>query len=290
MCNAWNHAIGCNCGWGEGWSLGGPETDYVALLAGYQAGRKPGVSIVGGVACWSDPIEFCRPTICAYCGAFVYFVRHNGGSAWFDELGYPWPKHDCYYEAPDGKSHARNSSNARPAPTSTKEDERVPSWPNVDGFIQLASARPNSRLAIVVRAITTPFGRGLVTVGLPGANWRTAVVSSRLPATALAGKLVLLEAGTFRGVLVPNEPNEPVVGIAVLPVGGLGWPCFDGRGSGARVPDIVHRIPNGFGILVGANANPGASASIAVLFTDGSKVCISSGLNRLRYLPRGNVP
>jgi hypothetical protein len=25
-------------------------------------------------------------------------VRHNGGSVWFDELGWPWPKHPCYEE------------------------------------------------------------------------------------------------------------------------------------------------------------------------------------------------
>jgi hypothetical protein len=40
--------------------------------------------------------DFCRPTICPRCGAAVYFVRHNGGSVWLDELGWPWPKHGCF--------------------------------------------------------------------------------------------------------------------------------------------------------------------------------------------------
>jgi len=31
----------------------------------------------------------------------VYFVRHNGGSVWFDELGPPWPKHGCFDEHRD---------------------------------------------------------------------------------------------------------------------------------------------------------------------------------------------
>jgi hypothetical protein len=32
------------------------------------------------------------------CGASVYFVRHNGGSVWFDSLGKPWPKHSCFFD------------------------------------------------------------------------------------------------------------------------------------------------------------------------------------------------
>jgi hypothetical protein len=40
--------------------------------------------------------DFCRPTSCPQCGAEVFFVRHNGGSIWFDELGFPWPKHACF--------------------------------------------------------------------------------------------------------------------------------------------------------------------------------------------------
>src|SRR4051812_4220020 len=39
---------------------------------------------------------FCRATICPTCGGEVFFVRHNGGSVWFDELGWPWPKHGCF--------------------------------------------------------------------------------------------------------------------------------------------------------------------------------------------------
>jgi hypothetical protein len=35
------------------------------------------------------------PVKCRKCGQAVYFVQHNGGSVWFDELGPPWPKHPC---------------------------------------------------------------------------------------------------------------------------------------------------------------------------------------------------
>jgi len=42
--------------------------------------------------------KFCWRTECRFCGRRpVFFVRHNGGSVFFDELGYPWPKHDCLH-------------------------------------------------------------------------------------------------------------------------------------------------------------------------------------------------
>lgn len=40
--------------------------------------------------------DLSRTTTCPRCGAAVYFVRHNGGSVWLDDLGYPWPKHPCF--------------------------------------------------------------------------------------------------------------------------------------------------------------------------------------------------
>src|SRR5438046_2499546 len=45
---------------------------------------------------YNDHDDFCRPTKCPKCGAPVFFVRHNGGSVWFDRLGKPWPKHGCF--------------------------------------------------------------------------------------------------------------------------------------------------------------------------------------------------
>lgn len=41
--------------------------------------------------------DLSRSTVCPICGQTpVYFVRHNGGCAWFDALGKPWPKHPCF--------------------------------------------------------------------------------------------------------------------------------------------------------------------------------------------------
>lgn len=44
--------------------------------------------------------DFTRPSQCPVCRADVFFVRHNGGRVWFDELRPPWPKHGCFDEAP----------------------------------------------------------------------------------------------------------------------------------------------------------------------------------------------
>lgn len=88
MCNAWNHPAGCDCGFG-GDTGGGWGTATVA-------------SPVRSSWLYRNE-DFCRPTSCPVCGAAVFFVRHNGGSVWFDELGPPWPKHACFDDDPIGR-------------------------------------------------------------------------------------------------------------------------------------------------------------------------------------------
>lgn len=88
LCNGNNHLPGCMCGFGgdtfsgetrrsrfEGWGL---VTEKCVSGAGLNVSN-----------------DSCRTSKCPVCHAQVYFVRHNGGSAWFDELGPAWPKHPC---------------------------------------------------------------------------------------------------------------------------------------------------------------------------------------------------
>jgi hypothetical protein len=66
-----------------------------------------------------DCDDFCHPTSCPICGAEVFFVRHNGGSVWFDELGPPWPKHACFddeYSASRLRTTLREESRETPNP------------------------------------------------------------------------------------------------------------------------------------------------------------------------------
>ncbi len=82
-----NHYPNCTCGWcrgGGGW--GSPTRVPNPPLPA--AGTR---SALDGDGC-------CCPTTCPMCGASVYFVRHNGGSVWFDNLGKPWPKHTCFFD------------------------------------------------------------------------------------------------------------------------------------------------------------------------------------------------
>ena len=87
MCNGFNHAANCRCGWGGDGAAGGFHSQLgIGLYTRFTAEH-------GGES-------FCRPTTCPVCGLFpVYLVRHNGGSVWVDELGWPWPKHSCFLES-----------------------------------------------------------------------------------------------------------------------------------------------------------------------------------------------
>jgi hypothetical protein len=55
---------------------------------------------------------------CPKCKRMAYYIEHNGGFFWADELGQPWPKHPCFdieasrgTTAPSTKAHALNNLN-----------------------------------------------------------------------------------------------------------------------------------------------------------------------------------
>lgn len=47
--------------------------------------------------------KVCYPTKCPKCASSIYFIKHNGGSVWLDELGWPWPKHKCFTQEKEPK-------------------------------------------------------------------------------------------------------------------------------------------------------------------------------------------
>ena len=59
---------------------------------------KNGVCIpIHGSGKWCEgPAERTRAIKCPKCLQIAYYVEHNGGFAWFDDLGPPWPKHPCF--------------------------------------------------------------------------------------------------------------------------------------------------------------------------------------------------
>jgi hypothetical protein len=86
MCNAWNHPIGCTCGWGGPGHLGRRESSGQTRFS---------YEVFGGSA--AREIGYVNPHArCPVCGASVFFYQSpEGGRVFFDELGPPWPKHPC---------------------------------------------------------------------------------------------------------------------------------------------------------------------------------------------------
>lgn len=87
-----NHYPSCTCGWCIGGWLGRTFRRSIP--------PTPPHLVAGTVSRWDDSGDCCRKTTCPTCGQAVFFVRHNGGSVWFDALGQPWPIHSCFDSGP----------------------------------------------------------------------------------------------------------------------------------------------------------------------------------------------
>lgn len=92
MCNAWNHASDCKCGWGGDGHLGrrsSSSSDYALTQSGYYFFDVPSISHFYE--------SYVNPNAaCPVCGEAVFFYQSPHGSrVFFDELGPPWPKHPC---------------------------------------------------------------------------------------------------------------------------------------------------------------------------------------------------
>jgi hypothetical protein len=93
MCNAWNHPLGCCCGFdgrlGWGWGAGSGSADAIPYSFGYHT-QMLSISKEFGYS-----ITF--PTQCRYCKEPIFlYANPNGAFVIFDKLGSPWPKHDCW--------------------------------------------------------------------------------------------------------------------------------------------------------------------------------------------------
>lgn len=88
-CNAWNHSIDCDCDFRGGHPNSG---GWFGARATTARADKP----------LSDREHGYTRTSCPACGDAVYFVRpYRGGAVWFDEMGWPWPKHECFADDMD---------------------------------------------------------------------------------------------------------------------------------------------------------------------------------------------
>ena len=99
MCNGYNHAADCDCGWGGVYHGGSGSGIYGAWdsvwLSDMRDGFAPFPNCMRALAARYRQ-EITLPRSCRYCGQDVYIYSNEHGSfVIFDQLGWPWPKHIC---------------------------------------------------------------------------------------------------------------------------------------------------------------------------------------------------
>lgn len=87
LCNAKNHRWNCTCGFGR--------------AKGATSAKRPRLDAPDLFAVPKVPRRYTKPNErCPFCDASVFFRRlANGGRVYFDEPGFPWPKHPCLDQA-----------------------------------------------------------------------------------------------------------------------------------------------------------------------------------------------
>lgn len=98
MCNARNHGWTCTCGFGGEGHLGGGGYRGGSGLALRPSAATPAAHYGQSMRLLALSLgrSLTFPTACRYCGHHIYLYAHpNGGFAIFDDLGVPWPKHQC---------------------------------------------------------------------------------------------------------------------------------------------------------------------------------------------------
>ena len=138
---------------------------------------------------FKDEGDYCRPTRCPECDDNVFFIRHNGGSVWVDELGWPWPKHPCFDSMPDA------------APLKTLQ--------------MTASHLVGATGAVVTRVTFVQNDNGCVAeIAKPGAGKELWIVHGISAQSRLVGALVVFSSEE-RKIIVPGigtyDISEPAV-------------------------------------------------------------------------------
>lgn len=134
MCNAYNHSFDCPCGFGGDTGGGGPRAVTRARLYAEEVLERP--LSAGWTKDRRGTVEsYLNPNAhCPVCGKPVYFYRSPfDGRVFFDDVGWPWPKHGCTDNGGQPRRLMRDSPEAR-AP------RLVPQW-RLEGWHPLLSAR-----------------------------------------------------------------------------------------------------------------------------------------------------
>jgi hypothetical protein len=120
----YNHYSWCMCGWCYKTGSNGYSRKRTSDEIDHQSAER---TTAGTGANRSYSACFVVPNaLCPVCGASVYYYQNEHGSrVFFDELGWPWPKHPC----------TDNSDSARFSPTS-----KVPRARTMEGILEIVRA------------------------------------------------------------------------------------------------------------------------------------------------------
>lgn len=103
MCNAWNHSLECNCGWGGSGSGGRTTVNLSTPISRVVDNSRS--------SCTSQ-VEDAKtyPTKCWMCDKepVYYHTQGYGDCVLFDSLGCPWQVHQCWVEYWEEESAKRN--------------------------------------------------------------------------------------------------------------------------------------------------------------------------------------
>lgn len=115
----------------------GRNGDY-HWVSGHSVNRGSGYGVGAESYTWQRVSPWAGPNAtCPVCGARVFFYRDpkTGGSAYFDRMGVPWPRHRCMDAAAPpmnppvaGPRTVQSPTRTRPAPSAgSRTSESVPS-------------------------------------------------------------------------------------------------------------------------------------------------------------------
>jgi hypothetical protein len=111
----YNHYPWCPCGWcyKHGWNFYSPRTTMEDFDRSFAERRlKETGAIRSWTACFVNPNAWCPE-----CGAKVFFYQNQYGSrVYFDELGWPWPRHPCT----DSSTRTNSTRENAPQPISQR--------------------------------------------------------------------------------------------------------------------------------------------------------------------------
>jgi hypothetical protein len=133
--------------------------------------------------------DLCNQASCPICGEGVFFVRHNGGSVWFDSLGQPWPKHGCFDNPPlkvadDDLQYLSTSSIKYQYSINTTQD--------ISRKVQEQSLIGRIKLGVIAEAKLYSKTHIRLTIDLAFGRTRYGFAKTKVKAKEITGAIVLL--------------------------------------------------------------------------------------------------